>query len=194
MKPPVTFKPLMVIASIIGIIYPFAVYFGLQVFSPIIIIFGLLLFLAVRIALQWREKKEKITIISLTATAAIVGVLVFIDALLAVKFYPVALCLSLATVFIYSLIYPPTMIERFAKMVEPNLNEQGVRYTRNVTVVWVAFFIINACISLWTAIYADIAIWTFYNGFLSYIFMGCVFVIELIVRQFVKKKHIGRSK
>ena len=191
MKPPFKFKPLVVIATVVGVTYPFVVYFGLQVFSPLAIALSLLLFLSFRVVLQWREKKEKIHLISLALTISIVAGLVLIDVLMAVKSYPIALCLSLAAVFGYSLIYPPTIIERFAKMVEPNLNENGILYTRNVTITWIAFFILNSGISLWTALYENIETWALYNGFLSYIFMGCIFMIEFIVRQFVKKKHIG---
>ncbi len=191
MKPPFKLKPLMVLASVIGVAYPFAVYFGLQFFTPLVISIGLMVFLGFRIVLQWHDKKETIHIVSLGLTICVAGILAFVDTMLAVKSYPISLCLSLAFVFGYSLLHPPAIIERFARMVEPDLNESGVHYTRNVTFIWIIFFILNACISLWTALYSDLKTWTFYNGFLSYIFMGCLFAVEFVVRQFVKKNHVG---
>ncbi|MDV7341023.1 hypothetical protein RYZ26_15560 [Terasakiella sp. A23] len=193
MKPGVKVKPLVVLLTLLGLAYPFAVYFGLQVFSPLTIAFCLLGFLAIRLFVQWREKKQMIEMVALVLTLICVAVLMVVDQMLAVKSYPVALSLSLAAVFSYSVLHPPTFIERFARLLEPNLNEKGVRYTRKVTVVWIGFFIVNASISAGTALYGDLDVWTFYNGFLSYIFIGVVMGIELLVRQFVKKQHVGTA-
>ncbi len=194
MKPAFTFKPLVILATVVGVAYPFAVYFGLQLFSPLTIAFCLMGFLAFRMFVQWREKKQKLEMIALVLTLICVGGLLLVDRMLAVKSYPVALSLSLAGVFSYSVLHPPTIIERFARMGEPNLNEHGVRYTRRVTFVWIAFFILNAALSSATAVYADLEVWTFYNGFLSYIFIGLIMAVELVVRHFVKKHHVDVVK
>ncbi len=185
------FKPLMIVVAVIGVAYPFAVYFGLQLFSPLVIALALISFLIVRILSSWREKKQVRELVALSLTLSCVVLLSFVDQLLAIKSYPVALSLSLASLFTYSLLNPPSMIERFARMVEPNLNEQGVRYTRKVTMVWIGFFICNAVVSFGTAVYGDLEVWTFYNGFLSYVCVGGLMGGEFIVRQFVKKHHRG---
>jgi len=193
MKPGFKVKPLAIVASVIGVAYPFAVYFGLQVATPLLIAFLLLGFLCIRILVKWRDNPQKIELVALGLTLTTVVVLLFFDHLLAVKSYPVALSLSLASVFAYSVLTPPTVVERFARLVEPDLNESGVHYTRNVTIIWIIFFLCNAAVSLWTALKADIEIWTFYNGFLSYILVGTIMGGEFIVRQFVKKKHKDES-
>lgn len=126
------FKPLMIVVAVVGVAYPFAVYFGLQLFSPLVIALALISFLILRILLSWREKKQVRELVALGLTLSCIVLLSFVDQLLAIKSYPVALSLSLASLFTYSLLNPPSMIERFARMVEPNLNEQGVRYTRKV--------------------------------------------------------------
>ncbi|WP_417782175.1 hypothetical protein [Terasakiella pusilla] len=185
------FKPLMIVVAVVGVAYPFAVYFGLQLFSPLVIALALISFLIVRILSSWREKKQVRELVALSLTLSCVVLLSFVDQLLAIKSYPVALSLSLASLFTYSLLNPPSMIERFARMVEPNLNEQGVRYTRKVTMVWIGFFICNAVVSFGTAVYGDLEVWTFYNGFLSYVCVGGLMGGEFIVRQFVKKHHRG---
>ncbi|WP_051609823.1 hypothetical protein [Terasakiella pusilla] len=185
------FKPLMIVVAVVGVAYPFAVYFGLQLFSPLVIALALISFLIVRILSSWREKKQVRELVALSLTLSCVVLLSFVDQLLAIKSYPVALSLSLASLFTYSLLNPPSMIERFARMVEPNLNEQGVRYTRKVTMVWIGFFICNAVVSFGTAVYGDLEVWTFYNGFLSYVCVGGLMGVEFIVRQFVKKHHRG---
>ena len=120
--------------------------------------------------------------------------LLLIDQMLAIKVYPVAISLSLAALFIYSFFFPPTVIERFARMSEPTLNESGVRYTRKVTIIWIVFFICNAAASLMTALWGNLEIWAFYNGFLSYVFVGGLMAGEFVVRQFVKKHHHGENE
>lgn len=52
------FKPLMIVVAVIGVAYPFAVYFGLQLFSPLVIALALISFLIVRILSSWREKSR----------------------------------------------------------------------------------------------------------------------------------------
>ena len=76
-------------------------------------------------------------------------------------------------------------------MMEGELDEQAIRYTRNVTVAWVVFFLLNAAISLWTALYGDLATWTLYNGFISYILIGLMFGGEFLLRQYVKRKKVS---
>jgi len=183
------FKPLTILVVVVGVSYPFAVYFGLQVLPPLAIGLTLMGFLCLRLFLQRNEKDRRIEVIALFMSVALVGFLLLFDSLLALKSYPITISLSLAAVFGYSMIHPPCAIERIARMMEPNLNDKGVAYTRKVTIVWICFFILNACISLWTALWGDLEVWTFYNGFLSYLFIGVTFGIEFIVRQFVKKQH-----
>jgi uncharacterized membrane protein len=180
----------MILASIIGFTYPFAVYFGLQRFSPFSIALCLLSFIGFRIVIKWHETKQKIELVALCVTLIVVGLLTFFDQVLALKSYPVAISLSLAAVFAYSVVNPPSIIERFARLLEPNLNAKGVRYTRNVTIVWIVFLICNAGVSLLTAFYGSLEFWTFYNGFLSYMCVGALMAGEFIVRQFVKKHHV----
>jgi uncharacterized membrane protein len=75
-----------------------------------------------------------------------------------------------------------------ARLQEPDLPESGVLYTRKVTLVWCAFFIMNAATALYTC-FESIEIWTLYNGLISYLLAGSLFAGEWIVRQFVRKEH-----
>ena len=93
----------------------------------------------------------------------------FVDAHLAVKIYPILMSLSVASVFALSLRYPPTVIERLARIREPELSPAGITYTRKVTIVWVVFLIANAGVSLITALWGTLAQWTLWNGLLSYL-------------------------
>ena len=76
-------------------------------------------------------------------------------------------------------------------MMEGELDAQAMNYTRHVTEAWVIFFLVNASISLWTALHADLALWTLYNGFISYLLIGLMFGGEYILRLFVKRKKVS---
>jgi uncharacterized membrane protein len=101
---------------------------------------------------------------------------------MAARAYPIAISLTVAAVFALSLRFPPSVVERIARLSEPDLPPKGVAYTRRVTGVWVAFLLINAVISAATALWGSLNAWTLWNGFLSYIAMGLLFAGEYLVR------------
>ncbi|MGM0952535.1 MAG: hypothetical protein ACQEW7_06110 [Pseudomonadota bacterium] len=105
-----------------------------------------------------------------------------------VKFYPVVVSAGLLAVFLWSLRFPPTVIERLARLKEPDLPPSGVVYTRNVTKVWCGFFVLNGAIATGT-IYAGDWVWTLYNGFISYLLMGLLFTGEWLFRQYYRSQH-----
>ena len=80
------------------------------------------------------------------------------------------------------------IIERLARLREPDLPETAVRYTRRVTQIWCAFFIFNGSIALLTALHGDMSIWTAWNGMLSYLLMGMLMAGEWLVRRRVMKR------
>ena len=82
------------------------------------------------------------------------------------------------------------MIERFARIQEPDLDHEGVIYTRKVTIAWCLFFLSNGLIALYTVFYSSIEIWTLYNGFVSYILMGLFFAVEYLIRLKVRGKMV----
>jgi uncharacterized membrane protein len=91
--------------------------------------------------------------------------------------------------FGYSLISPPSIIERIARLKEPNLPPAAIHYTRRVTQVWCGFFVINACISLATIFWTTPLIWSLYNGVIAYILMGLLFAGEYFIRKQFKRRH-----
>ncbi len=80
------------------------------------------------------------------------------------------------------------MVERFARLQEPELPDYAISYTRTVTKVWCLFFIINGSISL-TTCFMDLQTWTLYNGLISYILAGLLFACEYATRLYVKRKN-----
>lgn len=98
------------------------------------------------------------------------------------KLYPVGMSLGALLIFALTLYKPPSMIERFARLLEPDLPESGVRWTRQVTVVWCLFFSVNASIALFS-VFASTKFWVIYNGFVSYVLMGILLAGEFILRK-----------
>ncbi|MBT0568748.1 hypothetical protein KIK84_00285 [Curvibacter sp. CHRR-16] len=107
-----------------------------------------------------------------------------------VRLYPCAVTLSLLAVFARSLYTPQSMVERIARLSEPDLPTQAIAYTRAVTRVWCGFMACNAAVSLWTALQADRAIWAIYNGGISYVLMGLLFAGEWLYR----RRYIARAE
>jgi len=116
-------------------------------------------------------------------TMLLVLLAVWGNAMFPLKLYPVIVNATLFGVFAHSLIVPPTAIERIARMRDPHLPVAAIGYTRHVTQVWCGFFAVNGAIALYTTLYASSALWSFYNGFLAYIFIGLLFAGEYWVRR-----------
>lgn len=110
------------------------------------------------------------------------------DSSIGLKFYPVAISIGMLCVFGWSLINPPSAIERIARLQEPDLNHQGIIYTRKVTQVWCVFFIFNASAAGATIWWGSDQLWALYNGLISYLLMGLLFVAEWLVRQRVRRR------
>ncbi|MGF1755265.1 hypothetical protein L4C33_16930, partial [Vibrio makurazakiensis] len=107
---------------------------------------------------------------------------------LRLTYYPVVVNLCMLVVFASSLRQPQTIIERLARLQEPDLAQSGVMYTRKVTKVWCLFFVINGSIALYTC-FQSLEVWTLYNGLISYLLAGSLFSIEWLVRQKVRQSE-----
>ncbi|HEX7250195.1 MAG TPA: septation protein IspZ, partial [Burkholderiales bacterium] len=99
------------------------------------------------------------------------------------RMYPASISASMLLLFGATLVRPPTMVERFARMQEPDLPPERVRYTRRVTEAWCLFFVLNGGIAAYTAAFSSRETWAIYTGFVSYLLMGALFVAERIVRR-----------
>lgn len=170
--------------------YPFAIYYGTLHFSPRYLALGLLALLLLRFA--FKRKMALSTDLPLLLTGVIgvatsmVGMIS--NQLILLKLYPFFINLTLLLFFSYSLLYPPTVVERIARLTETDLQPEAINYMRKVTLVWCLFFCMNGTIALWTSLQASTKWWALYNGFIAYILMGILFLIELLIRYFVKRR------
>lgn len=169
--------------------YPLLVYWSLGRIDLRWLALGLIVLAGLR---MWSERQRTWVVV-----AAGVLLLAALAALThtswPLKLYPVLVSLAMLAVFGYSLINPPTVIERLARLHDPDLPPHAVAYTRRVTQVWCGFFIFNGSVALFTALWADDRVWALYNGLISYGLMGTLFAGEWLLRQRVRRSFDARS-
>jgi uncharacterized membrane protein len=97
--------------------------------------------------------------------------------------YPASISASMLILFGLTLVQPPSMVERFARLEQPEVSPARVRYTRYVTEIWCVFFVANGAIAGYTAAFASREIWALYNGLIAYLLMGTLFAGERLFRR-----------
>jgi uncharacterized membrane protein len=166
-----------------GLLYPFAVYFGIEHLSPRL--FATLLG-ALWLARALTSARRPGNRLLAAAALAFCALLWLLDSPALLRWYPVLINLILLGLFGLSLKFGPPVIERLARLTDPQLPPSGVRYTRQVTWVWAAFFLFNATLATALTLWAPLSWWTLYNGLIAYLLMGLLFAGEWCVRQRVR--------
>src|SRR5690606_34759048 len=91
---------------------------------------------------------------------------------------PVLVNLGLLANFAASLRGPVSLVERFARLQEPELPPGGPAYCRKVTVAWCGFFVANAVVCAALAVWAPVSWWMLYTGLIGYLLIGVMFTVE----------------
>lgn len=130
--------------------------------------------------LTWRVPQARRLAICLAALLLVLGGLGHAE--LGMRAYPVAVNGIMLVTFLSSLWQGMPIIERLARLRDPDLSPAGIRYTRRVTWAWCGFFTFNGAIACWTALYADLAVWSLYNGVISYLLIALMFAGEWLLR------------
>jgi uncharacterized membrane protein len=117
-----------------------------------------------------------------------------IDAALAAKIYPALFSLMVAALFGNSLRHPPSLVERMAKLRDPDLSVAGRDYCRRVTWVWTVWLVGNAAIATLLAMLRSIELWLLWTGLVSYICSGALFFGEMLVRHWLMRKSDWRGR
>ncbi|KPA92466.1 MULTISPECIES: hypothetical protein [Pseudomonas] len=166
-----------------GLLYPFAVYFGMEHFAPWQ--FGLLLGSLWLARALTGERKPGGLWMALCAIA-FCGLLGLLNSPSLLRWYPVLISGFMLGLFGLSLKFGPPVAERLARLSEPELPEVAIRYTRRVTQVWSLFFLCNGLLAAALTLWAPLSWWTLYNGLIAYGLMGLLFAIEWLIRQRVR--------
>lgn len=107
---------------------------------------------------------------------------------LPLKLYPVLVNATLLAVFGLSLRHGPPVVERLARVTEPDLPPEAVAYTRRVTQAWCLFFLANGAVAAATAVWWPTTAWAWYNGFVAYLLIGAMFAGEWLLRRRLKAR------
>ncbi|MGS0695912.1 hypothetical protein [Shewanella sp. 0m-4] len=177
---------LQIVTSLVVIAYPLAVYFGLHYLPASTIAIVLCAILVLRLVLQ--QQKVKSLMLPL-----LVGIGLTAGSFVAKEnnwllFYPVVINLTMLGLFGYSLKHGPSMIERLARLKEPDLPDEAIGYLNSITLIWCGLFIFNGSMALYTALYTSIETWTLYNGLIAYLLIGSLLGGEWLYRTFWLKK------
>ena len=177
---------LSVVAVLITLLFPLALWLGEGRVAPSLLAALLLLAGLAR----WPASAPTAATRYWAGATILLAIIAFwSDRLLPLRFYPVLVNGAFFSVFAYSLIAPPSIIEQLARRHEANFPPAAVGYTRRVTQVWCLFFAINGAVALYTALFASLAQWSFYNGFLAYLLMGILFAGEYCARRHFRRRH-----
>ncbi|WP_041863163.1 COG4648 family protein [Bordetella petrii] len=109
----------------------------------------------------------------------------------ALRAYPVMMNALLLLAFGVSLVRGRPVIERLARLRQPCLPPEGVRYTRRVTQVWCGFFLVNGLIAAALGVWGSWRAWTWYNGAISYALIGMLLAGEWLVRPRMTAGPVG---
>ncbi|RTR29327.1 hypothetical protein [Shewanella atlantica] len=177
---------LQIVTSLLLIGYPLAVYFGLNYLPAGTIAMVLCLFLILRLLIQKQQVKSMVL-------PLLVGIGLTAGSFIAKRhdwllYYPVVINLSMLLLFGYSLKSGPSMIERLARLKEPDLPDEAIPYLQKVTLIWCGLFVFNGVVALYTARYSSLEIWTLYNGLIAYLLIGSLLGGEWLYRTIWLKK------
>lgn len=186
-----TRRVLLAVAVVLLLGYPLAVYYLYGHWRPNAIIGVLALLVAVRLTLaQWAARAWRWRAVAGAVAALLAALLVsWLPPLPAhwVKFYPMAMDILVGGAFFVSLFTRRPLVERFARVLKPELPPQAIRYTRRVTWYWVALIWGVAVASGLTA-FASLRLWALFNGLVAYGIFALGFAAEYAVRSVLEKK------
>lgn len=172
--------------ALLWLVYPLVIFFGLQVLEPryvALLLAGTVLLRRRRNATQLLTGLTRINVAVLVTLLGLIALITATNSEPLLRFYPATVNLGMLLLFGLSLKFPPSMIERFARLRDPALPAAGVHYTRRVTQVWCGFFIVNGSVAAWTALYASRDAWAMYNGLIAYLLMGALLAGEWLLRR-----------
>ena len=182
--------------------YPLIVYFGSahldgRSLALVLLCLATIRLLAARDGRGWISALPNGQIVGLTMVG-VCAVVLLTGSSMVLRFYPALINAFMFVLFFGSLFRSPSLVERIARLREPDLSDAGVRYTRKVTMVWSVFFVFNGAMAFYTSLGTDLGIWAAYNGGLSYVLMGGLFGCEWLLRRRILRhvegsSHAGRA-
>ena len=183
-----------ILDTVVFVLYPLIVVLGMHYIGIRLTALIILLFLGRRIIGLILADKEgtRVILYQAIAMAAIVGIAAASKSAFALRAAPFMISLTFITVFASSLKTVP-IIERFARLAEPNLPEEEVRYCRRLTKAWMGVLVANSILVFSAAFVEDKVLWTILVGPASYALLGSAFVVEYPYRKWRFRRFNARN-
>jgi len=178
----------MLLRALVGLlclVYPFLILFGLKFFGPQVLSVGLLIALLLRYRLQTQFEFNVLPLVVVPACLLLLGLFGYGEALF---YIPFGINVCLLALFYSSLHSPPTIIEKIARNIQPNLPPEAIGYCQNVTKIWCLFFLLNGFAAFFTARFCSPEIWATYNSGLSYVLIAVLLGAEYLYRQRFRRR------
>lgn len=190
-------RALNLLASVGLVLYPLVIYFGIKNGNLRWASLGVLLIVTPALLLRMRRRSMS----ELTAfawipllTISVLGVGGLLNRSGVVLATPVIVNAVLFFAFSASLWTKMPMIERFARLQEPDLSDAKIAWCRSWTIAWCAFFVVNAVTAGLLARFAPLQAWTLYNSLIAYMLIGLLFGIERVWRWFKFERISSHSE
>ena len=187
------------IFGIIAILYPFLVFCSLVIIQlPVryLSVFFIILALSYIIINRHSFKGRQTVIFFITPVilCTIGTICLLTTSQVILKLYPALANLAYLTFTLSSLIIPPPIafyfIDIFDKKIKTVIPEKRFnRYCRNATITWCVYFIIDGSISVFSVFWLSDLDWGIYNGGITYVLMGLIFVAEFVILKKIEKKY-----
>jgi len=174
-----------IIAALALLAYPFAVYIGLTRWDVRAAAAVLLLLVApAAIARLRRHRASDVRAVAFVpvVTVGLLALSAVLDSAGFILVVPVFVNLGLLATFGSTLRWGPPMIERFARLQEPDLPAAKASWCRIWTWIWCVFFFLNAGAAAALAFLAPLEWWTLYNGLIAYGLIALMFAAEFVLR------------
>lgn len=175
---------------VLAVAYPVAVWWSLTHFSArmsgLFVLIVLVPVLGLRLWQQGRQGRGghfwHVIRIPLSVMFLLTMGIVF-DERVFMLWMPVLISAVLLVQFAASLRGDMPIVERFARMQEPELGEPERAHCRQVTIAWCVFFVINGTVAAALSVVAPLSWWAAYSGGVAYALMALMFAGEYGVRR-----------
>lgn len=179
-----------VVLSVCLFIYPVFIFLTLVVFEKDmrVVSLGMMIIGVLALILNFKGGNKVTPLIM--CGCALVFIITKSD--IVIKFYPCWITAVFGWMFLSSLIHKDPIILKFAKLWDTSIPvhpgyDQISRYCITWNWIWVAFFTFQLVINFYLAMWGSSRAWAIYNGLVSYLLQGLMFVLQFSVNFFFNR-------
>lgn len=177
-------------AAILALVlaYPILSYFGIRNLTAAQFAWAIMAAFIVRFAIIKEARQAR-------QWPILVGVIIFCAFVIAnnseqlLRFYPVLMNTGFGLLFLNSLRGQQSLIEQFMRAGGKIPPTHALGYLRSLSAAWGILLLVNAFVSGYTACCSTPYVWALYNGALSYVVIAIFVAVELIYRQYYRRRQ-----